>query len=125
MVLAQRLVRRICPKCRQAYEPPRTMRKAIERMGYEMTEFFRGVGCKRCRNTGYSGRIGVHELLVMDDEIRDLIVANSSVAAIREVALRQGMVTLRHDGFRKVREGITTIEEILHAAGEARETVAP
>jgi type IV pilus assembly protein PilB len=121
MVLAQRLVRRICPRCRQKHEPPRTLRKALERMGHDLPEFFKGVGCKHCRNTGYSGRIGIHELLVLDDEIRDLVTANASLAAIRDLARGKGMVTLRHDGFRKVREGITTIEEILHAAGEGRD----
>ncbi len=77
MVLAQRLVRRICAKCRQTYEPPRTVRKALERMGYEMPEFFRGVGCRHCRNTGYSGRIGIHELLVLDDELRDAVTSRA------------------------------------------------
>jgi len=121
MVLAQRLVRRICGKCRQPYEPQRTLRKALERMGYEINEFYRGVGCKRCRNTGYSGRIGIHELLIMDDELSDTIVSDPSIGSIREIARRRGMVTLKHDGFRKVREGITTIEEVLHVAGDARE----
>jgi type IV pilus assembly protein PilB len=120
MVMAQRLVRRICSRCRQKYEPARTLRKAVERMGYELPEFYKGVGCKHCRNTGYSGRIGIHELLLLDDELRDLITANASLAAIRGLARQKGMVTLRHDGFRKVREGITTVEEILHAAGEGR-----
>ena len=122
MVLAQRLVRRICPKCRQTYEPPRTMRKALERMGYEFTEFYKGVGCRRCRNTGYSGRIGIHEVLVLDDEIRDAVSASPSLSVIRDLARQRGMVTLRHDGFRKVREGITTVEEILQAAGDSRES---
>lgn len=121
MVLAQRLVRRICGKCRQPYEPHRTMRKALERMGYEIHEFYRGAGCKRCRNTGYSGRIGIHELLIMDDELCDAVVGDPSIGAIREIARRRGMVTLRHDGFRKVREGITTIEEVMHVAGEGRD----
>jgi type IV pilus assembly protein PilB len=121
MVLAQRLVRRICGKCREPYEPQRTIRKAMDKMGYEVDQFYRGVGCKRCRNTGYTGRLGIHELLLMDDEIRDTIVSDSSVTAIRDIAQRRGMVTLRHDGFRKVREGITTIEEVLHVAGDARE----
>jgi type IV pilus assembly protein PilB len=125
MVLAQRLVRRICPKCRQTYEPPRNVRRAIERMGYEMTEYFRGVGCKRCRNTGYSGRIGIHELLIVDDAIRDQIIADASVIKIRELAQSRNMITLRHDGFRKVREGFTTIEEVLHVVGEARDAAEP
>ena len=121
MVLAQRLVRRICPKCRTVYEPPRNIRKAVERMGFGMEEYYRGAGCKRCRNTGYSGRLGVHELFVIDDELRDAIVADPSTTNLRPIAERKGMVTLRHDGFRKVREGMTTIEEILHVVGESRD----
>jgi type IV pilus assembly protein PilB len=122
MVLAQRLVRKICPKCKSVYEPPRTTRKAIERMGFDVKEYFRGVGCKNCRNTGYSGRIGVHELLVLDDEIRDLVVSSAPSTTVSQTAVRKGMITLKHDGFRKVREGITTIEEILHIAGDVRDT---
>jgi type IV pilus assembly protein PilB len=125
MVLAQRLVRRICSKCRQTYEPPRNVRRAVERMGHEMTEFYRGVGCKRCRNTGYSGRLGIHELLIIDDELRDQIVSDPSITKIHQIAQRRGMVTLRHDGFRKVREGMTTIEEILHVVGESRDPAEP
>jgi type IV pilus assembly protein PilB len=121
MVLAQRLVRRICFKCRQSYEPSRTIRKALERMGYDLDEFYRGVGCKSCRNTGYSGRIGIHELLTLSDELRDMISSGAALQAMRELAARQGMITLRHDGFRKVREGVTTIEEIIQVAGEFRD----
>ncbi len=121
MVLAQRLVRRVCPKCRQTYDPPRTMRKALDRMGYQFETFYRGVGCRSCRNTGFKGRIGIHELMVLDDELRDAIVADPNINRLREIAARNGMIALRHDGFRKVREGITTIEEILHIAGDMRE----
>jgi type IV pilus assembly protein PilB len=124
MVLAQRLVRRVCPKCRQQYEPQRTLRKTLERMGYPIDTFYRGVGCRKCRNTGYSGRIGVHELLVIDDELRDLIIANPNIGAIRKLAVDHGMIALRHDGFRKVREGITTVEEILQIVGDTREPAA-
>ncbi|WP_425614849.1 GspE/PulE family protein [Anatilimnocola sp. NA78] len=118
-VLAQRLVRRVCPKCRTAYELPRPMRKTLERMGYGMDVFYKGVGCKRCRNTGYSGRVGVHELLEVNDQIRDAIVANASVADLRRIGLANGMVTLRKDGFRKVREGLTTVEEIIQITGDS------
>ena len=118
MVLAQRLVRRVCSKCRQTYEPPRNVRKALERMGYEFEKFYRGVGCKNCRNTGFKGRIGVHELLIINDELRDIVASNPPVSKIREIAKNNGMITLRHDGFRKVREGITTIEEIFHISGD-------
>src|SRR5439155_8420287 len=64
MVLAQRLVRRTCAKCRETYDPPRNIRKALDRLGVQPEAFYKGVGCKSCRNTGYKGRIGVHELLV-------------------------------------------------------------
>jgi len=118
MVLAQRLVRRICSKCRQPYDPPRNIRKALERMDYQIGTFSKGTGCKQCRNTGYRGRIGIHELLVLSsDEMRDAITSAAPLATIHDLAVRGGMHTLRHDGFRKVREGITTIEEVIHACG--------
>jgi len=117
-VLAQRLVRRICPKCARTYDPPRTVRKTLERMGYEFSTYYKGVGCQACRNTGFKGRIGVHELLIVDDQLRDAIVLDPSISNIRKIVERNGMVTLRHDGFRKVREGITTVEEIFHIAGD-------
>jgi type IV pilus assembly protein PilB len=118
MVLAQRLVRRICPKCRQTYEPPRTLRKAIERMGYGIESFYKGVGCRKCRNTGYSGRVGVHELMVINDELRDAIVAGANVVDLRKIAATYDMVTLKHDGFRKVREGLTSVEEVIQIVGD-------
>ena len=117
MVLAQRLVRRVCAKCREPYDPPRPLRKALEKMGYDL-EFYKGVGCRHCRNTGFSGRIGVHELLIITDELRDAIVAGVSIAELRRIGVGCGMITLRHDGFRKVKEGITTIEEVVHVVGE-------
>jgi type IV pilus assembly protein PilB len=119
MVLAQRLVRRICPKCRQPYEPTRVVRRAVERMGCEVPQFFRGVGCRACRNTGYRGRIGVHELLVITDALRDAILTNPTISDMRALALENGMLTLKQDGFRKVREGITTVEEVFHIVGTA------
>ena len=118
MVLAQRLVRRICSKCREEFEAPRQLRKALEKMGYETEKVYKGVGCRRCRNKGYIGRIGVHELLVVTDALRDAIVAGKSITDLRRIALNDGMITLRHDGFRKVREGLTSVEEIMHIAGD-------
>jgi type IV pilus assembly protein PilB len=117
MVLAQRLVRRICPKCRAAYEPARTIRKTLERMGHDIPEFHKGMGCRACRNTGFKGRIGIHELLVISDEMRDAIVADPTIGNLRKMAGRAGLITLTHDGFRKVREGITTVEEVFQVAG--------
>jgi type IV pilus assembly protein PilB len=122
LVLAQRLVRRVCAKCRQAYEPPRNVRKALERMGYTAENFYKGAGCKSCRNTGYKGRVGVHEILAINDELRDAIVADPSIGNLRRIAMAGGMIELRYDGFRKVREGLTTIEEVLHIVGDVRDT---
>lgn len=119
MVLAQRLVRRVCPKCRATYEPARAVRKTLERMGFEFNEFTRGVGCKSCRNTGFRGRIGVHELLVISDEMRDAIVADPTIGNLRDEAKSSGIITLGLDGFRKVQEGITTVEEVFQVAGDA------
>ncbi len=118
VVLAQRLVRRICAKCRQEYEPPRPLRKAIERMNQGIEKYYKGVGCRKCRNTGYSGRLGVHEFLIVNDELRDAIVAGQSVAELRRIAATYGMITLRHDGFRKVREGLTSLEEVIQICGD-------
>ena len=118
MVMAQRLVRRICPKCRQEYEPPRTMRKAVERLGYDIQTYFKGIGCRRCRNSGFSGRIGIHELLVVNDEMRDAITASANLSAVLDIARRNGMASISDDGFRKVREGITTVSEIIRASGD-------
>ena len=118
MVLAQRLCRRICNRCKQAYDPPSPMRRALEHMELEFDEFVMGTGCKRCRNTGYSGRIAIHELLVIDDQMRDIISGNPHMQAIRDQARASGMVTLRYDGLRKVTEGITTVEEVFRVSDE-------
>jgi len=122
-VLAQRLVRKICAKCREEYEPPRPLRKAVERMGFSIDKFHKGVGCRRCRNTGYSGRLGVHELLFLNDELRDAVVAGRSVAELRKIAGQYGMITLRRDGFRKVREGLTSLEEVIQICGDMPDLV--
>ncbi len=117
-VLAQRLVRRICPKCREPYNPPRAVRNAVSKMGFEIEEFYHGVGCNRCRNTGYSGRIGIHELLVLDDNLRDLVCSTPSLTHIRARWKEMGMTSLRYDGLTKVKEGITTVEEVFNASDD-------
>jgi type IV pilus assembly protein PilB len=122
MVLAQRLVRRVCSKCREQYDPARPLKKTLERMGYKFDEYFKGAGCRLCRNTGFAGRVGVHELLLINDEIRDGIAAGLPINRLRQMGLDAGMVSLCRDGFRKVREGITTIEEVLHISGETFES---
>lgn len=118
MVLAQRLCRRVCPKCKTAYDPPKAMKAVVERMGVHIDEYYRGVGCKRCRSTGYSGRIAIHELFKIDDEMREVITSNPTIHSIRSHARQKGMLTLRHDGLRKVHEGLTTVEEVLRVSDE-------
>ncbi len=112
-VLAQRLVRKICTHCKEAYEPAVNIRRAVERIAGEVETFYRGVGCKRCRNSGYTGRMGIYELLVPDDAMRDRISGAPTLNELRAMAADSGMVTLRRDGMAKVKAGITTVEEIL------------
>ncbi len=118
-VLAQRLVRKICTNCKRPFDPPANIRRAVERVAGEVDAFYEGTGCPKCRNTGFSGRIGIYELLVPSDEMRDRITASPSINEIRALAAERGMVTLREDGMGKVKAGITTVEEVLRvtAAG--------
>ena len=114
-VLAQRLVRKICGSCKEPYDPPANVRRMVERLAGETTAFFHGVGCSKCRNSGFSGRIGIYELLIPDDELRDQISAAPSINELRAAAAKTGMVGLRQDGMAKVKAGVTTVEEILRA----------
>jgi type IV pilus assembly protein PilB len=111
-VLAQRLVRKICTNCKEPYEPPLNVSRAVERIAGEVESFYRGVGCAKCRNTGYSGRIGIFELLVPDDVMREHITAAPGITELRAMAAEAGMLTLRGDGMAKVKAGITTVEEV-------------
>ncbi len=114
-VLAQRLARQICSKCKEAYRPPR---EAVRRLDEGLAEdeglvLYRGSGCDHCRQTGYKGRTGVYELLVVTDRIRELVVRRAPATEIRDAARSEGFRTMRDDGVQKVLEGVTTIEEIL------------
>ncbi len=111
-VLAQRLVRKICTNCKEPYDPPASIRRAVERMAGEVEVFYSGHGCTKCRDTGYTGRIGIYELLVPNDEMREKMVTNISVTELYNFAVQIGMITLRQDGMEKVKAGITTVEEI-------------
>jgi type IV pilus assembly protein PilB len=117
-VLAQRLGRRICPECREEY----TVKAAeLRRFGFkppsgddnEEVTLARGRGCDRCRHTGYKGRIGIFEMMVVNDEIAELIVRRAPLADVREAAKANGMLLLREDGLRKVLAGVTTPDEVL------------
>ncbi|MFA5239824.1 MAG: ATPase, T2SS/T4P/T4SS family [Phycisphaerae bacterium] len=112
-ILAQRLVRKICPACKTEYEPASSIRKAVKSLCGGIDKFYRGLGCKKCRNTGCSGRIAVHELFVPDDEIKEMINDRVSLKKLRTKALENGMVPLQLDGLEKVKAGIVSIEEVL------------
>jgi type IV pilus assembly protein PilB len=115
-VLAQRLVRKICANCKTTYEPPVSLRKLVEKAGGQIETFYRGVGCKKCRNTGYAGRIAIHELFVPNDEITEMINEGANLKKLRAKALKNGMVSLQSDGIGKVEAGILSIEEVLRTA---------
>ncbi|MFZ5763473.1 MAG: GspE/PulE family protein [Thermodesulfobacteriota bacterium] len=113
--MAQRLVRRICPHCVESYTVPPAELAAlgieVEEIG--TIELQRGAGCLKCRNTGYLGRCGVFEIFPMSDAIRQMISSHKSEAELRKRAIKEGMTTLREDAWRKVRAGITTVDELL------------
>jgi type IV pilus assembly protein PilB len=118
-ILAQRLVRRICTKCREEVEPPL---EVLYELGMEKTDikdqkFYRGKGCDNCNNTGYKGRIGLFELMVMNDDLREMILRNVTTDELRAKAVEYGMITLRDYGKQFVFQGHTTAEEVV------RETV--
>jgi type IV pilus assembly protein PilB len=113
-VLAQRLLRLICPKCKNAYVPPAdAMRRLGMQVDGQKVKFYRGQGCDYCKNTGYKGRVGVYEMMVMNDPIRELALARASSHRIKEVAVQTGMKTLKDDATEKVLLGMTTLEESL------------
>lgn len=115
-VLAQRLVRKICANCKTEYEPSVSIRKVAEKSGAEIETFYRGVGCKKCRNTGYAGRIAIHELFAPNDEMAEMINEGANLKKLRVKALHNGMVSLQSDGIGKVQAGIISIEEVLRTA---------
>jgi type IV pilus assembly protein PilB len=111
--VAQRLVRRICPKCKEPYKVPDNMRKYFERAGLNPNEIVHGAGCESCRGSGYVGRAGIFELLVIDDKFRDMIHADTSVSNMRRAFRASGRNTLFDDGMKKIEQGVTTLEEVL------------
>jgi len=137
-LLAQRLVRRVCKECREAYRPTE---EEVRRLGLDWEAFssgrmramgfkgaqppppgtmFRAKGCPRCLSTGYSGRTGIYELLLMGDEVRSLALKNADANTLKRAAVSRGMRTLRDDGAAKVVAGLTTAEEVMMATSEDR-----
>lgn len=114
-IIAQRLIRVICKNCRERYYPDQ---KTLEETGLAKEEiegvvFYRGKGCGQCNKNGYKGRTGIFELLVVSEKLKPLIMDKVQTSVIREAARKEGMMTLREDGLKKVREGVTTIEEVM------------
>ncbi|MGO2654699.1 MAG: GspE/PulE family protein [Pseudoclavibacter sp.] len=113
-VVAQRLARRLCPKCAEEYEPDAETLAALRLpAGIESPTFWRPVGCHSCANTGYKGRIAIHEVMHVDDRIERLAVGDASVGDIADYAVSQGMATLRQDGLVKAAQGFTSVDEVL------------
>lgn len=115
-VLAQRMVRRVCTSCHTTYQLPANEQSAFEEeLKPAPSEFYKGMGCNLCVDTGFRGRTGMFELLVMSDKIRMMLRSGASPSEIRAQAIAEGMVTMKHDGMLKVKEGITMVSEVLRS----------
>jgi type IV pilus assembly protein PilB len=112
-VLAQRLIRRLCGQCKAQEAPGAEMAEFLELQGLPTDQMWVAKGCDRCRKTGYSGRVGLYELLAVDDGLRDVIARNPNVSEFRRLCIERGMVSLRADGMKKVAKGFTTVQEVL------------
>ncbi|MFM7149213.1 MAG: GspE/PulE family protein, partial [Gemmataceae bacterium] len=114
-VMAQRLVRRICLDCRTEFEPSPEMLMELDLTPAEVKgkKFYYGRGCDRCNNTGHKGRMGIYELLIINDDIRDLISSGASVDEMQRSCVKMGMTTLRQSGLKAIYDGMTTIEEVV------------
>jgi len=113
--LAQRLVRKLCDKCRKPYQPPQHL---VEELGYRLppeTQFFEGTGCEACNGTGYRGFLGIFEMFLPNEQTHRLMIARASQDQVREAALQGGMTPLKKDGVQKALKGYTSIEEVMHA----------
>jgi type IV pilus assembly protein PilB len=119
LVVAQRLVRRVCSFCKEPDEaPPQAMVAAgFGEAEARTIKLFKGRGCERCSGTGYKGRVGLLEVMEIGDELRELILSGASAYELRQRAIQDGMITLRGSGLQKIRDGVTTVEEVV------RETV--
>jgi type IV pilus assembly protein PilB len=112
-VMAQRLVRKICSNCKESYKLTAEQKSNLFIWNApQEVIFYRGTGCRDCFKTGYSGRIAIHELFVLDELARKMVARNLSILEIQKYALERGFQTLRYDGMKKVLRGLTTIEEL-------------
>jgi type IV pilus assembly protein PilB len=118
-IVAQRLVRRICDSCKTAYEPTEAqlMEIGVTPEEVEGKEFYYGKGCGKCNNIGYRGRVAIFEIMVFNDEVRELIMNRASTNVLRTAAKRSGMTLLQDNGLSAIYDGVTTVDEV------AKETV--
>ncbi|MFN3532392.1 MAG: GspE/PulE family protein [Candidatus Brocadia sp.] len=116
-VISQRLVRKICKYCKVKHELDNDTILNFKEYGSLLTNAYRGKGCRKCNGTGYAGRTVIGEILIVDDEIRELIYSNASINAIKQAAIRKGMHPLMEESVRKIAEGITTVEEVMRVIG--------
>jgi type IV pilus assembly protein PilB len=129
-IVAQRLVRRVCARCKVPYDPPLDLLRNLNANGADHrgangsqlgVAFMRGEGCQACHHTGYSGRMGMYELLIMEDALRSLIIRRATSREVLAQARKSGFITLREDGFSKAKQGFTTLEEVLRVTREIEE----
>jgi type IV pilus assembly protein PilB len=122
-VVAQRLVRRLCVQCRRQYTPPAETLRSLNLLETDAASipFYKAVGCDHCNQTGYHGRIGIYEVMRVNDKLRRLIASRALEDQVREAAIASGMITLGEDGLAKVKSGVTTAEELLRVITEVRE----
>jgi type IV pilus assembly protein PilB len=113
MIAAQRLVRKICTKCRESYDVDDDIRKSVGINNKDLKTFFRGAGCKFCFGTGYKGRVGIIEVLTLDQAIKRLVMDKATEHELKQQAIKSGMISLRQDGILKAAEGLTTLEEVI------------
>jgi len=115
IIIAQRLVRKICPHCitSTTYLETALVEAGLDPGELDGDRFFKGAGCPECNNTGYKGRAGLFEVMAVTPKIREMIVQKSSSAVIKKQACEEGMLTLRENGLVKFREGVSTLEEVL------------
>lgn len=122
-IVAQRLIRRLCPSCRKPIEVDEVQRAFLSKEGFpveklESNSIYEPVGCDECRGSGFKGRTGIYEILTVDDHIRPLIIERAASSVIKREALKHGLHTLRDDGWKKVLTGVTTVEEVLRVSEE-------
>jgi type IV pilus assembly protein PilB len=115
LIVAQRLVRRICKECKAevTYSPEELKALGTTAKDWEGVTFFKGKGCDTCAGSGYKGRAGLYEVMALSPELRRQILKGASTAELQEQAVSEGMLTLRMDGIVKIRKGVTTLEEVV------------